>query len=708
MPLQSQGNTPMPASLSTTLIGGSRASWNVIIGEEEGFQRLVSFSKVKPTIGEFRRRDDLYKPKHYDLRRFLCPEPVEAACNVLFFNRTTYSGILRSGPMGGKKQVKNHLAMRWPESLPKDLAEARLLLKGRTSVECTDFERFILAHPDSFLYLDPPYVKAGAALYGPSIGSLHVRLLRLLHERADWLLSYDPAGAALYKGFNQESLEHYRSMSSGKKRPKDRSEYLIGPSNKHMGEWSVALRDHEKTGEYEMNMEQKSPVEEAAANGAAATARKSRSIARRKMSPHQQQYYAAIAMSSAELGAAIRTPTERIAQHVGNALAHDAEAKKERDEAQREFQENIAFYYEAKQRLLNPGYRTDVDGGKERTPAENEKNFGAPNWAAFAEKCVAYSLQHADRKLKAFAKANSLLTDDGENIDDPEPGEDEGAGRPQGRRTQDPTAQKRYEFIAAAAMEIASRNPEGEVEKQILAAAEHDPAPLMPVPSDVFTEVLAFLTKASSTDVHDRAEAMRLAAKMSLHKPAPDTAAVPPVVAEEEKRKRDKRLAKKNGQPLGSESCAPPMSGTSEHVQRSAPVAEAIGGTPPKKGTEEYKLRKARQRKEYSQIKKQAQIAVRAATPAAPEEAGPLGGASQDGAQPAAAPTARYGGGEKTRKHIASPEVTVCPRALSPEEEERKHGTLGVTTGHPSSRHGNFVCNEKGKWDYDPEEPQVA
>ena len=126
--------------------------WSVIIGEEEGFQRLVSFSKVKPSIDEFWRRRDLYKPQRYELRRSLCPKVVEAACNALFFNRTTFSGIFSSGPMGGVNQAKNDLAMRWHKSLSQDLAEARSLLKGRTRVECVDFEKFIDAHPNSFLY----------------------------------------------------------------------------------------------------------------------------------------------------------------------------------------------------------------------------------------------------------------------------------------------------------------------------------------------------------------------------------------------------------------------------------------------------------------------------------------------------------------------------------------------------------------------------
>jgi len=434
-------------------------------------------------------------------------------------------------------------------------------------------------------------------------------------------------------------------------------------------------------------------------SSAATTTRKPRAIATKKMSLYQQQYHKAIAMPDAELGAAIKAPTERIALHVGNAVAHDAEAKKERREAQQEFQRNIGFYCEVKYRLLNPGYRTDLGGGKERTPDENERNFGAPDWAAFVGKSVAYSLQHADRMLKTFEKANGLLTDDGENIDDPEPEENGGAGQPQPRRTEDPTAQ-RYEFIATKAMEIASRNPEGEVERQILAAAEHAPAPLMPVPPDVYTEVLEFLARISSmaADGNIRAEAKQPASKMRLHQPAPETTVVPPAVAKEEKRKRDKRLGKKNGEPLGSAACAPATAATSEHVQRS--VAEASGGTVPQEGTETYKERKARQQREYYWRTKDRE---RAAALAAQEEAGSMSVASEGAPQPAATPTARHGGGEKAQKHTASPEVTVCPPAQSREEEERKHGALDAASGRPGSRQGNFVLNENGKYEYEPE-----
>jgi hypothetical protein len=282
----------------------------------------------------------------------------------------------------------------------------------------------------------------------------------------------------------------------------------------------------------------------------------------------QEQYRVAIAMSSAELGAAIKEPTKLITKYVGHAIAHEAKAKVERDKAQAEFIDNIAFYYEAKQRLLNPGYRTDVDGGTNRTPDENQKNFGAPDWATFNADCNAYSLQHADRLLKQFAETNGLLTDDGDNIDDPEPKDVEPADS--GRRdTKDITAQKRYEHIATAAMEIASRNPGGEVEKQILAAAEYIPAPVMPLQPDIYTEVLSFITMiATSSDGNLKADAKKLMSKMLLFKPAPDPTKILAEATAEEKRKRDRRLARKNGQALGSTVPNPPTSQTSEHVQR--------------------------------------------------------------------------------------------------------------------------------------------
>ena len=317
-----------------------------------------------------------------------------------------------------------------------------------------------------------------------------------------------------------------------------------------------------------------------------------------KMSPQEQQYLKAIALSSAELGAVIEKSTERVTNNLGEAIGHEAEAKRLRLEAKQEFDDNIAFYYEAKQRLLNPGYRTDVDGGKDRTADDNQKWFGAPNWEAFNDQCHAYSLQHADRKLKLFAKEQGLLSDGGANIDDPdqkedEPDQEEGEPEaPEARRTTDPTAQKMYEHIATVAMSIAQSDPQNPVSKQIMAAAVHVPAPLMPVTPDIYTEVISFVAAVSQLVaklakkkelkplIEPLGNVKQLLSKLSLHRPTPEPPKILAEATKEEERKRHQRLAKKNGQALGSASYHPPNYITSEHVQQSQPMSEGQGAIP--------------------------------------------------------------------------------------------------------------------------------
>lgn len=286
---------------------------------------------------------------------------------------------------------------------------------------------------------------------------------------------------------------------------------------------------------------------------------------------------AASEMSDAELGAALKGPTERITKHVGSAVAHEQQAKTARLEAQREFNENIDYYFDAKKRMSNPGYRADLASGKNRTADDNLKNFGAPDWQTFIEQCGGFSLRHADRLLAKFTKANDEVADGGDNSNPPD---DIKPPQPKGRQAEDLTALKRYEHVATAAMEIANRNPEGKVEKQLLAAAEFIPAPLTPLPPDLYTEVLNFITaiSTSTTDRNLKAEAKRLLGKMRLHQPKadPEQVQAEAQATTEKKRKRNKRIAERNGGALGSEGYNPPTSATSGHVQGFAePMSDA-------------------------------------------------------------------------------------------------------------------------------------
>jgi hypothetical protein len=146
----------------------------------------------------------------------------------------------------------------------------------------------------------------------------------------------------------------------------------------------------------------------------------------------------------------------------------------------------------------------------------------------------------------------------------------------------------------------------------------------------------------------------------------------------------------------GGSACNPPISGTS-------PTAEGRGDAPAKKGSPEYKLRKARQQSEYCQRNKK-KAEARAAAPAAAEQ--PSGGAAvprsdlPGGKGPTVSPVERR---PVLGKPPAPVKITVCSPVLSPEEAEREHETLDAASGHPGRRLGNFVRDEKGKYEYEPE-----
>jgi hypothetical protein len=430
-------------------------------------------------------------------------------------------------------------------------------------------------------------------------------------------------------------------------------------------------------------------------------ATKSRPTGRKKkISAAQQRYDKAIALSDAALGATVKAPSERITQHVDKANAHDVEAKKERAKAQREFEENLAYFYEIKQRLLNPGYRTDVNGGRERTLGENEKNFGAPDWAAFRKKNVAYSLQHADRKLREFAKTNGLQTDDGKNSEDTDSGGSRETRLTPGRRTNGPSAQKGYTFSTASTIDIDSQDPQDGAKNQIRAATEH----MIPVPADLITKALSLLSDVSerAADSSFRARASQILVAMRLHGLRQRSEDVPAVVAAEEKGKLDGSLEKKNGQPLWGPASVSGADGTSEHVQRSNLATGSKESKNARGEFEEYGLRKARQKGEHKKRMK-SKFAVLMASLYDREAASRADLASHNTSHPGAAQTQKPKITKKPQPPMKPPKVKRCPPDLSPEAQEHIRWMETVISEQPGARQGDYVLNELGKWEFDPE-----
>ena len=128
----------------------------------------------------------LTKTQFYALQKryFDICDRLERATAFYTLNRTSYSGTTLSGGMSPGHP-------RFTESAINRLAD--FTSEGLT-VEVADFKESIPAHPDTFMYLDPPYAN-GEALYG-SKGDMHkdfdhLALADLLKDRRGWILSYN-------------------------------------------------------------------------------------------------------------------------------------------------------------------------------------------------------------------------------------------------------------------------------------------------------------------------------------------------------------------------------------------------------------------------------------------------------------------------------------------------------------------------------------
>lgn len=128
------------------------------------------------------------------------PDIVEKGFAAFFLNRTSFSGILKSGPIGGYEQKSRYkVGCRYNAKL---LCETvRLLgeqLFGKMVVHNEDFELLIQKFDKDkvLIYCDPPYFVKGNQLYHHKMGfDDHERLCATLKalKNAKFILTYDNA-----------------------------------------------------------------------------------------------------------------------------------------------------------------------------------------------------------------------------------------------------------------------------------------------------------------------------------------------------------------------------------------------------------------------------------------------------------------------------------------------------------------------------------
>ncbi|WP_434107947.1 DNA adenine methylase [Paraburkholderia caffeinilytica] len=150
---------------------------------------------------------------------------------ALFFNRTNFSGVIHSGPIGGQTQSSDYsIDCRFNRDELVERIEALSTLGPKFDVQHSDALEVIKRQRNKrsvLFYVDPPYYLQGKKLYRYNYRlNGHVALAEALHKaKFPWLLSYDRHDVIenLYEDFHNVDQEFRYSSRVSKKE----SELLI-------------------------------------------------------------------------------------------------------------------------------------------------------------------------------------------------------------------------------------------------------------------------------------------------------------------------------------------------------------------------------------------------------------------------------------------------------------------------------------------------
>ena len=178
----------------------------------------------------------------------------DLALACLFLNRTNFSGILHSGPVGGQNQnSKYKIDCRFNKKEIISRIQRISLLKDAVFVVFDDALQFLHAsnaknNSNCFFYIDPPYFKQGRKLYRYNYKIVdHKRLSDILRNaNFPWILSYDKHEfiELLYDDF----LKTHQSFRYMTKTPKNENELVITnmqiPSLSKNGQLTPLIDEH--------------------------------------------------------------------------------------------------------------------------------------------------------------------------------------------------------------------------------------------------------------------------------------------------------------------------------------------------------------------------------------------------------------------------------------------------------------------------------
>lgn len=162
--------------------------WHSVVNQNVEFVAMLESTPL--TIAEWRKQREIY-------RQADSADPLRLGFAFFYLNRTNRSGVLTGGVIGGLQQTGNY---KIDARFNRETLKERLLALGRLADQITvrddDGRTVILEYaddPNAFLYIDPPYVRAGSQLYMNSFEARdHADLAAVIAGAGgQWLMTYD-------------------------------------------------------------------------------------------------------------------------------------------------------------------------------------------------------------------------------------------------------------------------------------------------------------------------------------------------------------------------------------------------------------------------------------------------------------------------------------------------------------------------------------
>jgi len=187
------------------------------------------FSHTKKLIEKIRNTDITIEQWHIQKNIYNNPKGktiVEIGFSTLFLNRTNFSGILMSGPIGGFEQTGSYLIdCRFNKENIIELIEHIAKFKKNVKVYRKDAIKLIKKlkpiERDVFYNFDPPYVNKGEELYLNAYKhNDHIALGKEIDNvKTKWIMTYDNVELikGIYSKYNQVEFDLLYSVSSKRK-----------------------------------------------------------------------------------------------------------------------------------------------------------------------------------------------------------------------------------------------------------------------------------------------------------------------------------------------------------------------------------------------------------------------------------------------------------------------------------------------------------